>query len=155
MKFEGVKGDVTAEGYTDWIEVNSFQWGLGRGISTPVGGTKDREATAPSVSEVVITKNSDVATTGLMQKALTGDGAKVTFDFCKTDKDKLTKYYEFELQNTLISGFSLNSGGERPTESISLNFTNIMFSNTELTEKNDPGTTSRVSYDMSKGKAGA
>ena len=38
-----VKGDVTAKGWEDWIELNSFQWGVGRGIASPTGGHEDRE----------------------------------------------------------------------------------------------------------------
>jgi hypothetical protein len=34
MHFEGIEGNVTAKGYEKWIEVNSFQFGSGRGIST-------------------------------------------------------------------------------------------------------------------------
>ncbi|HYH66977.1 MAG TPA: type VI secretion system tube protein Hcp [Urbifossiella sp.] len=28
-----IKGDVTAKGHEDWIELASFGWGVGRGIS--------------------------------------------------------------------------------------------------------------------------
>ena len=44
IKYGDIKGDVTAEGHKDWIEVNSFQWGVGRGISSPTGGGADRES---------------------------------------------------------------------------------------------------------------
>ena len=54
-----VKGDVTATGYVGWIELNSFQFGVGRGISSPTGGSADRELSAPSVSEITVTKDQD------------------------------------------------------------------------------------------------
>ena len=61
MKYNdgAVKGDVTAEGHEAWIECNSFQWGVGRGISSPTGASADRESSAPSVSEIVVTKPSE------------------------------------------------------------------------------------------------
>ncbi len=31
LKYDGIDGDVTAEGHEKWIELNSFQWGVGRG----------------------------------------------------------------------------------------------------------------------------
>jgi hypothetical protein len=46
----------TVSGQAGWIEVNSFQWGVGRGISSPGTGSGDTAGSTPSVSEIVITK---------------------------------------------------------------------------------------------------
>jgi type VI secretion system secreted protein Hcp len=124
MNFDNlaIKGDVTADGWKDWIELNSFQWGVGRGISSPTGGAADRESSAPSVSEVTITKAEDAATGKLLTEALQGEGKKVVIDFTKTETGKLVKYLTYELDSTMISGYSISSGGDRPSESLSLNF---------------------------------
>ena len=87
-----VKGDVTAEGHEEWIEVNSFQWGVGRGISSPTGGSADRESSAPSVSEIVVTKATRHRSPKLLNEALQGEGRRSTIDFCKTDKGNLEVY---------------------------------------------------------------
>jgi len=152
MEIEGVKGDVTAEGHKDWIEVQSFQWGVGRGITTPVGGSKDREASAPSVSEIVVTKVSDMASANLMRDALWGEGKKIKIDFCKTDKDKFEPYYQFELEEAMLSGYSVSSGGDRPTESLSINFTKITFNDITMGSKNEDGSPDRVYFDLAAGK---
>ena len=152
MNVDGVQGDVTAAGHESWIEVKSFEWGVGRGITTPVGGTKDREASAPSVSEICIKKDSDIATAALLKKALSGDGVTVKFDFVMTDKSQFAPFYQFELTNVLISGYSLNGGSGRPTESVSLNFTKMQFTDFEVSDKNDPGSPVRVGYDLATGK---
>jgi hypothetical protein len=34
-----IEGDVTAQGHMKWIEVNSFNWGSSRAISSPTGGS--------------------------------------------------------------------------------------------------------------------
>jgi type VI secretion system secreted protein Hcp len=152
MEFEGVKGDVTAAGHEAWIELNSFQWGTGRGITSPLGGSKDREASAPSISEIVVTKASDNASANLIRESLWGEGKKVKIDFCKTDKEKFEPYYQYELENTLISGYSVSSGGDRPTESLSLNFTKVTFNDISMGAKNETGDPDRVMYDLSTGK---
>jgi type VI secretion system secreted protein Hcp len=152
MKYGSVKGDATADGHADWIELSSFQWGVGRGIGSPLGGSSDRESSAPSISEITATKTSDVATIDLLNEALQGEGQKVTVDFCKTDKGKLEIFLQYELENTLISGFSTSSGGDRPSESISLNFTKIMCKNIEMGVKNDAGSPSAVTYDLALAK---
>jgi len=67
MNYNGkkIKGNVTATGYEDWIELDSIQFGVGRGISMEVGNMANREATRPSLSEVVVTKMMDNASGGL------------------------------------------------------------------------------------------
>jgi type VI secretion system secreted protein Hcp len=109
-----IAGDVTAAGHEKWIEVNSFKWGIGRGISSPVGASADRESSAPSVSEVVVSKASDVSSAKLFSEALQGEGKTVQLDFCKTDKGQLEVYLSLILTNCMISGHSVNSGGDRP-----------------------------------------
>jgi type VI secretion system secreted protein Hcp len=148
MKYEAIEGDVTAKGHEKWIEVNSFQWGVGRGISSPTGGSADRESSAPSVSEIVVTKPTDVATIKLLDQALQGEGENVTIDFCKTDKGDLNVYLSYSLENTMISGYSASSGGDRPMESLSLNFTKVMCRDVGLGAKNEDGSPATVGYDV-------
>jgi len=151
MKYAALNGDVTAAGHEKWIEVNSFQWGVGRGISSPTGGSSDRESSAPSVSEIVVTKPTDIATVDLLNEALQGEGQDVTLDFCKTDKGNLSVYLSYTLNNTMISGYSASSGGDRPSESVSLNFTKIQCRDIGLGAKNEDGQPATVGYDLGAG----
>jgi type VI secretion system secreted protein Hcp len=153
MKIEGVEGNVTAEGYKGWIEVNSCQFGIGRGVSSPHGSDVDREASTPSVSEIVVTKEADKASTKLFELALYGEGLKVNIDLCKTDKGKPEPYMQYELEDVLISGFSVSSGGDRPSESLSLNFTKIIFTYTPMKDKNETGDPVKVGYDLAQMKS--
>ena len=152
VQYGTLKGDVTAEGHVGWIEVNSFQWGVGRGISSPTGGSSDREASAPSVSEVVVTKPTDIATVSILGESLEGEGQDVTVDFCKTDKGALNVYLSFTMNNTMVSGFSMSTGGDRPQESISLNFTKIQLRDVSLGAKNEDGAPATIGYDVGAGK---
>jgi type VI secretion system secreted protein Hcp len=152
VQYGSIKGDVTAEGHVGWIEVNSFQWGVGRGISSPTGGSSDREASAPSVSEIVVTKPTDIATVNLLSESLEGEGQDVTIDFCKTDKGQLNVYLSYTLNNTMISGYSTSSGGDRPQESISFNFTKVSCRDVSLGSKNEDGAPATVGYDIGAGK---
>jgi type VI secretion system secreted protein Hcp len=119
-----IKGDVTADGYTDWIEVDSFQWGVGRGVGSAQGSSGNREASAPSVSEITVTKQQDQGTPYLLEEAFNGTGATVTFAYLRTGSPAVL-FMKYILQNVMLSGFSTSSGGDRPTESVSLNFTRI------------------------------
>jgi type VI secretion system secreted protein Hcp len=152
VQYGSIKGDVTAEGHVGWIEVNSFQFGVGRGISAPVGGSSDREASAPSLSEVVLSKPTDMATVDLFTEALQGEGQDVTIDFCKTDKGQLNVYLSYTLNNVMISGHSHSSGGDRPQESISLNYTKIQMRDVSLGAKNEDGAPATAGYDLGLAK---
>jgi type VI secretion system secreted protein Hcp len=152
MNYNDIKGDVSAEGHENWIEVHSFQWGVGRGISSPTGASADRESSAPSISEIVVTKSTDLSSPKLLDEALQGEGQKVVIDFVKTDKGKLEVYMTYTLEDCMISGYSLSSGGDRPSESLSLNFTKVEFKNVAMKDKNDAGEPESVTYDLALGK---
>ena len=151
MNYNNIPGDATAEGHEKWIELKTFQWGVGRGIASPTGASADRESSAPSVSEIVVTKDTDASSPKLLNEAYQGEGQKVQIDFCKTDKGNLSVYLSFTLTNVMISGYSSSSGGDRPTESISLNFTKIQMRDIGLGAKNDDGSPATVGYDLGLG----
>ena len=154
IQYGTIKGNVTAEGHADWVDVNSCQWGVGRGIGSPTGRSANREASAPSISEVVVTKEMDKASYAFLEQALQGEGVACTIEFCKTDAGKLETYAQYKLENCLISGYSVSSGGDRPTESISINFTKIEFMMSEMGIANASVDTPRVSYDIAKALKG-
>ncbi len=141
---------LTTKGFEKWIEVNSFQFGVGRAIGTAARGAATREASEPSISEVVISKRLDKASTKLFQDATGGDlSATVKFKFTTTTKDKVETYLAYELTNCGLSGYSLSSGGDAPQESLSLNFTKLMCTYTELDPKT-AGTPDTVGYDLTQ-----
>jgi type VI secretion system secreted protein Hcp len=153
IKYGDIKGDVTAEGHKGddgWVEINSFQYGIGRGISSATGGAADRESSAPSISEVVVTKPTDVSSTSWMEEALYGEGKTAEIDFCKTDKGKLEVYQSYKLENCMVSGFSVQSGGDRPSESISLSFTKIIYSYNEMSPTGAKAKSPRTGWDIGK-----
>ena len=143
-----IKGDVTEEGHKNWIELRSFQLGVGRGISSPVGGVADRESTAPSVSEIMVAKDTDCSTLKLLNEALEGEGKTVQIDLCRTDTGKLTVFHSYTLTNCMISGHSLSSSGDRPHESLSLNFTKVELKNVAMGADAKAGNPETITYDL-------
>jgi type VI secretion system secreted protein Hcp len=152
MNYDGIPGDVTAQGHEKWIEVNSFQWGIGRGISNASSSPSDREGSTPSVSEIVITKSTDSASPNLKRASLglapAGEGKTVKIDFCKTDTSQPEPYLQLTLTNTLVSGWSISSGGDRPQETVTLNFTAVEFKNIGMGAANDTGSPDTAQYDL-------
>lgn len=154
MKYNAgaIKGDVTADGHVDWIELGSFQWGVGRGISSPTGASADRESSAPSISEITVTKSMDKSSFALLNEALQGEGVVVQIDLCKTDKGVLVTYVTYTLTNTMISGYSVSSGGDQPSESLSLNFTKVEYKYLGRDAVGAEGDPVTVTYDLALAK---
>jgi type VI secretion system secreted protein Hcp len=148
MKFGDVKGQVTTEGFKEWIELYSFQYGVGRGVSSGAGGAR-REGSNPSISEITVTKAYDKASPKLYEDALAGAfNTKVEIKMTSTTKDKVDTYLAYELTNCGISGYSASSGGDVPSESLSLNFSKIMVTPSPLDDKGVPQKGDIVTYDL-------
>lgn len=125
MKYGDIKGEDTFDGgkeLKELIELNSFQWGVGRSVS---GGGAGREAGSPSISEITITKTYDSTSRQLLHEALAGEPVKVSIYFVMTNGKKARAYLEYELEGAIISGYSISSGGDVPSESLSLNFSKV------------------------------
>jgi len=143
MNWDGITGDVTTQGFEKWIELSSFQWGVGRGIGSAMSGQASRESSIPSVSEVVVTKTMDSSSPGLWTDSVAGQlNTTVKIAFTTTSKGATTQFLLYELTNTGLSGYSLSSGGDMPTESLSLNFTKVVwtFTGTDPSVSGDPVT---------------
>jgi type VI secretion system secreted protein Hcp len=154
MQFEGITGNVTAKGHEKWIELGSAQVGVGRGIGAPTGRDSNRESSQPSISELVVTHSMDETSPLLFQEACVGKGKKVTVHFVRTSAEQLETYYEITLTNALVSGWSMSSGGDRPTESISLNFTKIETKYTPYDKSHNKGTPVPAAYDLATATKG-
>jgi type VI secretion system secreted protein Hcp len=135
MKYGPIEGDATAQSHEKWITCDSIQWGGGRGISTPTGSAKNREASMVSISEVVVSKQQDGSSPELLKRSYVGtDGEDVTLHLTTTSDQ---------------GGFSVSSGGDRPTEAVSMNFTKIQstFYN-QTVEATEAATPFAVTYDL-------
>ena len=152
MQYKGIDGDATQSGFKDWIKLESFQLGVGRGITTQTGAALNREAHEPTVSEITVTKLLDKASGPLLQHVCTekkGQDCKIAF---VTTGDPGEKYLEYTLTNTLVSGLSLSSGGDRPVESISLNFTKLEIEVKPLDPDNTAEGPFKFAYDIAQAK---
>jgi len=122
-----IKGDSQVAGHDSWITCDSFQLGVGRSISIS-GGGKDRDTSNPSFSEATFTKSTDISSSELFIQAACGVSlGKAEVHFLQTGGSgtKEQVYLKYELDEAMISSYSISSGGDRPSESFSINFTKI------------------------------
>lgn len=152
LKYNDLEGNVTAAGFEKWIELGSMQWGVGRGIGSADGTSGVRESSAASVSEVTVTKQLDKVSHKLLEEALYGQPVKVEIALTRTKKDGEDEFLRYELTNTMTSGYSISSGGDRPTESLSFNFTKVMMKNS-VAKIDNTGEAQTTTYDMATRKS--
>jgi len=106
--------DFPSNGSTMKVEVTSAKW-----------GGYLRGGSASGLSEMVVTKEHDKYSTQIFAESLKGEGRLMTIYFMSSSGNTVHTYLTYELHDTLISGYSL-SGGDKPVESISLNFGKII-----------------------------
>ena len=143
-----VKGGVTTTGFVDQIMLSSVQWGVGRAIASPTGQGTNRESSVASISEVSCSKEFDKSSNGLFQEALLGKGVTAVITVTRTAQGAEDKFLEYTLTNAMISGYSVSSSGDRPSESFSINFTKISSSVTLGDATNADGTPDVVGWDL-------
>jgi type VI secretion system secreted protein Hcp len=144
LQFGSVLGDVQDAGHSNWIDLKAVSWNLSRPVTNPAGSTAGRVLSAPQLSELTITKDEDVATIPLIQAALEGSPVAAQIDFCKTGTGQQDVYYSIAMTNAVITAFSQAGSGDRPMETVTLNFTRIAFTGTQMDA--DGSATSPASY---------
>ena len=145
-------GDVTTQGFETWTELQSFQWGVGRGVGSAMSGAMSREASVPSISEIVVSKRMDAASPALWTDSVAGMfNTAVTITFTTTSAGATEKFLSYELTDCGLSGYSISSGGEMPQESLSLNFAKISWTLTPV-KADGSGTPITQGYDLTLSK---
>ncbi len=152
VKCDKWPGESTIDGFSTYFEVSSFQFGVGRGIGSAFGGST-REGSIASVSEITFTKVTDKSSIKIFEDSLHGElDRKVEIAFVRTGAGNTpAAYITIKLEGCGISGYSISSGGDRPSESISLNFDKIEYTY-EAMGDNLNGEPLKYSWDLATAK---
>jgi type VI secretion system secreted protein Hcp len=152
IKYSDIKGESKLEGFADFFEVTSIQFGTGRSISAS-RGTSTREGDTVSVSEINFTKVSDGTSLKLFEESLHGElDNTVEIRFVRTGSGNApVPYMTIDLEGCGISSYSVSSGGDRPTENVSLNFDKIKLGYNPIADGLE-GSASYYTWDLATGK---
>lgn len=154
MQIDGIKGNVTAKGHEGWIEILTFDHSVNRTITTHPGYTYDREASAPTINEAVMSKLIDSTSPKLFGLSTVGKSLdKVVIDFTKTG-DELTTFLTYTLANVMVSSYNVTgTNSALPNESITINFTKLEIKFTPFDPKDSQQSAQSASYDVSTAAA--
>lgn len=135
LDYEGVKGEATAEQYKDMITLLSMDFNVHREISAYTGTAMDREASATRLGDITITKLQDKASPDLFKEATIGKGKKAVFHITKQG-EKIEEIMKIELTDAMISNYSVSVAGDRPSESLTISYTEMTMTVTPTDDKN-------------------
>jgi len=128
IKMDTISGNVTSEGYENWIEAKHVRFpGISTQVSNNTGNGYSRITGKPYFGELTVIKQTDNSTTTLFENAHSGKViGTVEIDFVSTSNPPQA-YEKFKLTNVIISHFSKehHEGGGLPVEFIKLNYTKI------------------------------
>jgi type VI secretion system secreted protein Hcp len=157
MQYGDIVGDATQAGFEKWINIASFGWPAcidRKGMRTDTGRSRNREPGQPVMGNITVNKEFDHAT-GLLLKALcTVPQAKTCkIAFVRTDEGGEC-YLQYTLTDALLANLSLQ-GTDRPTETWTIDFTEIEIEVKQLDEANVAGTPFRYGFNGATGRSSA
>lgn len=128
LKFDTeIKGDSNIKDHEDWITLESASFNVQRSISTS-GGGKSREVSNPMFGDVQCFKTTDVTSPEIFFQAIQGKSlGKAELHWVQTGAEGSTQvYYSVTLDAPIVAHYDISSGGDRPTESFSISFAEIV-----------------------------
>jgi type VI secretion system secreted protein Hcp len=111
LKLGDLKGESVDTGHEDWIEVESFSWGVDNPSSFAVG--QGGQATQAHISALNISKACDASSVFLWQAATSGKHIpNATMSCLKLDTDtQRLEYLKVELTNLMVSSVQWSGAG--------------------------------------------
>ncbi len=153
IDYQGIKGNVTADGYQGHIAVQTVDFGILRGISMEPGNLSNREFSRPLLSEISLTKTIDSSASSLFKESVSGSsGKKVVIKFVRTGSDKLMEFMSYTLEDCLVSRYEFVASPRVAEETIHLSFSSILVSYKDHDSTNKSGMPQRVGYDLTRAK---
>ncbi len=136
LDYQGIKGESTAEQFKGMITVLSMDWNVHREITAFTGTAQDREASAARLGDVTITKLQDKASPDLFKESTIGKGKKAVFHITKQG-EKIEEIMKIELTDAMISSYSISVAQDRPVETITISYTEMLMTVTPTDDKNN------------------
>lgn len=119
-----IEGEVTVKGYEKQIEILDFSQEVANSGTVLGGGGGGAGKAVPSV--ISVTKQLDKTSPTLMLKCNNGAMlGKATFTFTINDGTGEKSYYRIVAENVLVKKIAHSASGERPMETLELEFTKI------------------------------
>lgn len=153
LKIEGVPGTSQIEGYADQIELMSYSHGVSMQVTGDITNT-ERTSGRPMHQDFHCTKYLDQATPLLNQKCCEATNlAEVLITIGRNDNGVVLPLIIYTLEDVLISSVAVGGGGgDKPVESLALNYASIKWDYTSQSEESGQSGTVSGSWDVTANK---
>ena len=133
IKIEDIPGNATAQGHSDWIEIEQYHFSGRRSVNTYTGCGSDRATGKAVIGDIHITKKIDKSSPLLFQHFVKGKNIdEIILDCCQSG-DMSDPYQQLILSNVMIASYNQDSKEQK--EYLSLDFTKIETKYTSLNEE--------------------
>jgi len=125
MKLSGLGGELEGADRSDWIDVLSLAWGTD-GDSGPATQAVRRcsgyRAGESVVGVLTLTRYTDEASPALALACTEGRHFPFMFVEMADSRSAAGRYNRYELQDVMMTSYSVASAGDRPAESFTVNY---------------------------------
>jgi type VI secretion system secreted protein Hcp len=150
LKIDGIPGESTDDKHKAEIYIESWSFGASQSGSMATGGGAGKV----SMQDFTFTKSLDKSSPKLFEALATGQHLKEAKLVLRSAGGSQLEYLVITFSDVLVSSYSTSgsSGGDRPTESVSLNFAQIKMSYVEQDAKGAPGAATEFGWDLKANK---
>ncbi|MCL2714476.1 MAG: type VI secretion system tube protein Hcp [Alphaproteobacteria bacterium] len=122
LQIDGIHDDTSSTDHGKWMDIEQMKWNISRNMH-PVAdmGIEDE----PTISNVTLTRVRDDFSTRLFEESCAARNRRKAVIHLVTIRSPGETHIEYTLENTLIANYSVDSSGDRPIETIRLNFTGM------------------------------
>ncbi|MFM2065535.1 MAG: hypothetical protein RLZZ584_444 [Pseudomonadota bacterium] len=153
LEIKDIKGNCQVDKYADQVILHSFSHGVSLPLQSDAANT-ERTAGRPVFSEMSFSKMSDVATPALY--AACAQGKKLgdaKLHVGRVENGVFMSVMEYVLTNAMISSISTGGGGGIPSDSFSLNYTQIKMDFTQQNPDSTKKGTANFGWNLATNKA--
>jgi type VI secretion system secreted protein Hcp len=123
LKIDGIDGESQDDKHKGEIEVLSWSWGESQAGQVAHGGGGG--AGKVSMQDLHFTMRTSKASPKLFLHCATGKHIPQATLTARKAGDRPLEYLKYKLTDVLVSSYQISSGGDNPSDEVSLNFTRL------------------------------
>ncbi len=154
LKIPGTNGNVTTEGFKNWIEVADVEFnGVTAPVKMQIGNTIDHNSSRPKFGEVTIIKHQDQSSNVLFDAVHSGKSFdQVEFNYVSTGSESAV-YSKLILSNVMVTHYADRHHHEAqgtPQELVRFAYTKMQRTVVPRDAANKLGSPNSTGYDLEK-----
>ena len=141
IKIDGIPGEALDSKHKDWIEIQSYNFGLNQALSKTASSAGGATAGRAFLSDLHIAKHVDKASAKLFEASAKGTHIpKITIHVNRAGGDKV-RYIEIVMEQVIISAFnhSADTSSDLPSEAVTFNYGTIKINYTQQKRSDGQG----------------